>query len=283
MRFAVVWFAFVLIPGALAAQSDARIRATDRADFLAKAIAAAAAYANEEAALLDGFTPIGPELPAMGRHWLNPEFANMGYVDPAKPAFLLFVTINGKTQLGGLGYTLPLQKGEQLPALPEAHAWHEHTGSIEDEAFALASHSAPDDASRFRVVALHIWHAIPSPQGLFSAENWNLPFLRNGLQAPTQFERAPARMLALTNGGHVHYAELVRRNTGIDDATAAGVRKIMASYAKQAEQWAAEARTSRSARTDQLSAVYERMWSELIERLPRAQRAKLTGLKDLLE
>jgi hypothetical protein len=265
------------------AQSDARIRASSQEHFLAQARAAALRYIRQEDALLDGYRPIGPELPAMGRHWLNPEYANMGYVDPARPAFLLYVTIAGQPQLGGVGYTLPLQRGEKLPTLPaHAHAWHEHAGSVADEAFSISHHSV-DDESRFRVVALHIWHALPAPDGLFAAENWNLPFLRNGLQPPTQPNRSAAMMLALTNGGHEYYAELVRRHTGVDEATAALVRELFARFAEEAAAWAAQARTNKVQRTETLSAGYEQLWSELARLIPSAQLAKVSELKQVRE
>jgi hypothetical protein len=283
MKLVVAVALALLSPAACPAQTDARIRASNQQDFLTRAYAAALLYVDQEAALLDGYRPIGPELPAMGRHWLNPEYANMGYVDPTRPAFLLYVTIAGRATLGGLGFTLALKAGEKVPTLlADAHAWHEHAGSVADEAFSVSHHSV-DDESRFRVVALHVWHPLPAPDGIFAAENWNLPFIRNGLQPPAQPDRAAARMLALTNGGDTYYAEVVRRHTGIDEATAVIVRNVFARHAVRAAAWAAHARTNETVRTEALSLGYEQLWSELAAHIPQAQREKLNELKQVRE
>ncbi len=271
----------LLMPAAVHAQADPRVRAQSREDFLEQARAAGTAYLDQEAALLDGFRPIGPELPAMGQHWLNPEFANMGYVDPSRPGFLLYVTINGKPRLGGVGYALALQPGDKIPALPAGtHAWHEHKGSVADEAFAVAHHST-DDPSKFRVVALHVWQALPAPDGFFVAENWNLPFLRNGLDAPPGTNHLAARMLALTHGGARYYAEVIRRETDIDDRSAAEIAQVLAQYAENAAAWVERARSKQPAPITELADAFERMWAEIERRIPEAQRDKLNRLKSV--
>ena len=263
--------AWLFFPSVLFAQADPRVRAKDQAEFLTRARTAAVAYVKQEDALLDGYRPIGPELPAMGQHWLNPEFANSGYVDPARPAFLLYVTIDGKPTLGGLGYTLALKPGEKLPELPAGrNAWHEHAGSVADEAFAVSHHTV-DDESRFRVVALHVWHALPAPDGLFSAENWSLPFVRNSVPLPSRFAHDAARMLALTHGGDAYTTEVIARHASLGDAEKTKVATLLAQYA----------RTVRQTPVDRLPRLYQEMWAELLAALPEGDRERVRVVKEL--
>ena len=266
-----------LLPMTAYAQTDARIRARTVEEFLARARVAAAAFVDRDAALMDGYRPIGAELPTMGQHWLNPEYANSGYVDPDKPAFLLYVTINGKPQLGGVGYTLALQPGEKLPNIPSASAWHEHAGSVADETFTLV-HKSDDDESRFRVVALHIWHALKPPDDLFAAENWNLPFYRNGLTPPTDVSHNTARVLALTHGGDAHYAEMLRRHASLSEATHANVTAVVKRYAELANTWVAAARSG-SLDVQRLEVAYDAMWVELAASATDVERSALLDVK----
>ncbi len=279
MTRAAVLMLLSILPAQAYAQRDARVRAENQDEFLAKARVAAHAYVDRESALLDGFRPVGPELPSMGQHWLNPEFANMGFVDPSRPAFLLYVTIDGKPVLGGLGYTLTLAAGETIPVQPFGkEVWHEHAGTIAEEAYAVTHHS-PVSEARFRVVALHVWHALPAPDGLFAAENWHLPYLRNGLAPPSSIDQRAARVLALTHGGDSYYSELLRRHADLDSAELSSVQTVLARYSRRAAAWTEHVRAGDAVLSADPASAYESMWHELEAVLPERKKALLRQVK----
>ena len=108
--------------------------------FVAAARAGAARYRSRDAAIADGFRPVGVEFPAMGEHWVNLARVMADTLDPAMPPVLIYVMVNGKPQLGGVGFTDLLSRGESVGRVPGARFWHEHNGSITEESFPLQHH-----------------------------------------------------------------------------------------------------------------------------------------------
>ena len=108
--------------------------------FIAAARAGAARYRSRDAAIADGFRPVGVEFPAMGEHWVNLARVMADTLDPAMPPVLIYVMVNGKPQLGGVAFTDLLSRGESVGRVPGARFWHEHNGSITEESFPLQHH-----------------------------------------------------------------------------------------------------------------------------------------------
>jgi hypothetical protein len=174
-------------------------------EFLDRAVAGTARYRDQSAAILDGYRRIGADFPAMGEHWIRVDLVFDGVLDPARPEVLNYIAVNGSPQLAGLGYAVPLLKGELPPDLPSGRsAWHAHFKSIEEETFVShAEHhgedTVPGDGPR--IAMLHAWIGTPNPDGVFAADNWALPYARLGLTAPADAPVDAAKALALVSGG----------------------------------------------------------------------------------
>jgi hypothetical protein len=57
---------------------------------------------------------------------------------------------------------------------------------------------------------LHAWVWVPNPEGVFAADNWAIPFLRLGLEAPRQGGASAGKALALLSGGDAYVLRMVR-------------------------------------------------------------------------
>jgi hypothetical protein len=129
--------------------------------------------------------------------------------------------------LTGVIYAKPLVPGEPLPAFPApGFPWHDHAGAIDEESVLL--HHMPtsgDGAGGVRLTMLHAWVWVANPDGVFSADNWALPFIRLGLDVPGGTPTDAARMLSLLAGGDRYYRMLLRalaRPTPEEEEAAAG-------------------------------------------------------------
>src|SRR5215207_5997704 len=69
-------------------------------------------YRDHASAIADGYRPVGSDFPAMGQHWIRITSLFDGRFDAAKPEVLNYVTVNGRPQLLGVGYAVPLLDGE---------------------------------------------------------------------------------------------------------------------------------------------------------------------------
>jgi hypothetical protein len=57
---------------------------------------------------------------------------------------------------------------------------------------------------------LHAWVWLPNPEGVFAADNWAIPFLRLGLEAPAQGGASAGKALALLSGADSYILRMVR-------------------------------------------------------------------------
>jgi hypothetical protein len=180
--------------------------------FIAAAREATRRYHDRAAAVADGFRLLGPDFPAMGEHWVQPGRMVEGRLDVARPQALSYAIIDGQPVLTGVIYAKPLVPGEALPAFPApGFPWHDHAGAIDEESVLL--HHVPtrgDGAGGVRLTMLHAWVWVANPDGVFSADNWALPFIRLGLDVPGHTPADAARMLSLLTGGDRYYRMLLR-------------------------------------------------------------------------
>lgn len=270
----------------------------DDSAFIASAKRAAIKYRVQEAAIADGFRPVGVEFPAMGEHWVSLQRVMANTIDPALPSVLIYVTVNGRPTLGGVGYTDLLRPGEPLPRRPAAGSWHEHNGSIAEESLPLrhqmgaAASTVGDDGLRLAI--LHLWTEIPNDVGPFATDNWRLPQRRLDDRAPHLGAEA-TRALALAQDETGYYALMLRvalqpsgREEVVIDHVLADARATAIARAA-ALRSAMSSRAAVSKQEASLADAWNGMWRVLDGRLPgrrnqlHALREELTGVSAPIE
>lgn len=178
-------------------------------------------YENRSVAIAAGYRRIGRDFPSMGEHWLSPRLIVEGVFDVSRPSVLTYVTVDGRPVLLGVVYAIPLAPGESPPTGFGADAgWHEHNGTIDEEGLLAQHNTTPRAATGTRVAVLHAWTRIDNPAGVFSAENWAIPFVRLRLAVPEAFPESAARALSLLSGGKSFFLDLAGPAAGPDVARA---------------------------------------------------------------
>ncbi|HVF38776.1 MAG TPA: hypothetical protein VM939_02675 [Gemmatimonadaceae bacterium] len=179
------------------------------ASLLNTARSASEIFKERSAAISAGYRRVGMDFPSMGEHWVNPLLVFEGKFDVRRPAILTYSMIQGRPVLLGVVFAIPLNPGEEPPAAFGSRAmWHEHNGPLEVESLLPEHHSAPSAATGIRLAVLHAWVRTPNPDGVFAAENWALPFIRAGLDVPSDFPRGAARAVSLLTNGERYFIEL---------------------------------------------------------------------------
>lgn len=187
------------------------------AAFTTAARAGAEKYRDRDVAIASGFRRLGMDFPSMGEHWVHPGKVLAGKFDPADPAMLTYAIIRGKLELLGVVYAIPLAAGSDPPALPGGvNHWHEHNGTVDEESMLPEHHSSThSERASTRLAILHVWLWVQNSAGTFAADNWSLPFVRLGLEPPSDPSMwiDAARALSLVSGGADFYATLIRDAT----------------------------------------------------------------------
>lgn len=191
----------------------AQVPADSIARFVARAREATRRFQDRAAAIEAGYRRIGPDFPGMGEHWISIGLLFRASFDAAHPAVLEYIDSAGTPRLVGVAYVLPLLPGESPPEFPARHAWHSHTRSVDEESAIIAQMSSvhgDDDASRLAM--LHAWIWLDGADSIFVADNWELPFLRLGMEPPRgDIPPAAARALSLAAGGDAFYKWIYER------------------------------------------------------------------------
>jgi hypothetical protein len=169
--------------------------------LIEQARAATEIFSDRSAAIANGYHRAGRDLPMMGEHWLSTRRLIDGGLDVTRPQILMYMNIDGKPTLTGIVFAIPLGAGESPPDVFGPGAmWHEHNGTVDDEALLAQHHTVAAAAQGTRVAFLHVWTRAPFSESVFGAENWALPFVRAGLPVPAHFSEAAARCLGVLNG-----------------------------------------------------------------------------------
>jgi hypothetical protein len=201
------------------------------ADFVAAARAATARYQEPSVALAAGYRRVGPDFPGMGEHWVNAALLVNGVRDVAHPPILEYALLEGRRTLIGITYAVLVTNDVDLPTgfpVPAA-AWHFHSGTLDEESFLLSHEGLRHGvATGPRIAVLHAWVWLENPAGLFTTDNWALPFARFGLAPPPGAPEASARAAALAGGGDAYVAALARVVRHTDSAGDARVRELLA-------------------------------------------------------
>lgn len=196
-------------------------------DFVETAREASRKYQTLEAAIAAGYRKVGPDLPNMGEHWIQPRHAVRSAVDPHRPSVLTYLRVAGVPVLTGVAYTIVVSEGQEAPPSPIAGAeWHFHSGPIEEE-IAGGMHHAH---SGFRLGMIHAWIWTKNPDGLFEADNWGLSYQRLGLPIPDRVAPAASKALFLLDGGVEYYDDLIRFARPLPEEVSADLQGIFTRY-----------------------------------------------------
>jgi hypothetical protein len=241
---------------------DATVPSSEAVEsFMRRAREGTDRYRDQGVAVEDGYRRLGPDFPAMGEHWANPELVSKGVLDPARPGLLTYVRVNGVPTLTGVVYAIPLGEGELPPDSPfDRSYWHDHLGTIDEESMLLAHDSRDSGPAAMRLSVLHLWTRVENPSGPSVTDNWALPYVRLGLDAPRSVTVGAARALSLLTGSESYYSALARTaaSPGADDQ-----RRIDAELARGAERvrtwWNGRASTASLSAIE--IAALETMWS----------------------
>ena len=204
----------------------------------------------------------------MGQHWVQIRRLMDGVADPARPAILTYIFGPGGARLAGVAYARALGPGEPDPGEPGGpENWHFHAGDLVDEATLMdhQGHGSHDAGSRIAV--LHAWIWSENPSGMFTPDNWALPYVRAGLPVPAQVNPDASRALALGNGSVEFFTEQLARANGMDESS----RAILDGILRHAsERIRPRLRGSPSSR--QLAAWWQQALSRARARLPAGLR-----------
>lgn len=237
-------------------------------DSLARAAARASVrFADRAVAARSGYRRIGPDFPGMGEHWLHPGALLAGKLDAEQPTILIFATIAGVPRLLGVGFVTTTRGAEPavgVPGWPEA--WHEHSGLLADESGVSPGTGAPSDT---HVWVLHAWTALENPGGAYAPDNWSLPFVRAGIEAPARQELEAARALALATTGDRYLLDLLTDAGLRTPSNAAQIDDVVARSSAQARVVADRARAAHLLSADDVAALRAE-WSALEQSLRAA-------------
>jgi hypothetical protein len=262
------------------------------ATFLAAARAATARYRDLDSARADGYRRVGGELPSLGEHWVHNGRALADSLDPARPAILVYLYVDGRAILAGCAYTRFLGAGEPYPSFPATarDAWHEHNGSVADEILPAAHHVAVgggEGGGGLRIAVMHAWAWVANPAGVWAAENWALPYLRAGLSADRGAGGREARGLSLATSAE-YYLRAIAATADLTADEARRVHDILSAHATRsaaaARHIAAEERDPlhQSSRDRSVGALWDSAWNEIMRAVGADTAAQLERLREAL-
>lgn len=183
---------------------------------------------TREDAVLAGYRQLGPDFPGMGEHWINPPVLTRAGFDPLRPPVITFLETPSGPILTGAAFVLILGPGKAPPDFPYPGAWHDHSGTVDEETLVLnpaaALHASEDEP---RIAMLHAWTGLDNPDGVFAQDNWAVPFRRLGLPVPPGAGPASGKALFLASGGDDYYETLIRILAPLAPDEERNVRRIL--------------------------------------------------------
>lgn len=265
MRHKVIFvFICVIAFSSAATLAQENTVSVSRDDVIREIRSATAMFKDQKMAELYGYRKFGPDMPNMGTHWLYLTSAVDRNFDLSRPSTLTYLTINGEPVLTGVAYTYPVQPGETPPELPlKEMKWHYHSGNLEEEAFGLHPKSIDSKKENIPNLAmLHAWVWTDNPDGMFSADNWALSFVRNEIAPPSQPTVEASKALFMLNGGVDYYLKFIELAVGEAQYNKENVKSIMKGYSEKIREKANALRSYETVNMDDQGALKD-LWIEM--------------------
>jgi hypothetical protein len=265
----------------LSSRCHAAATSLSTASFIECARAGTERYRDQAAAILDGYRRIGRDFPAMGEHWIRVGLVFDGGLDASRPEVLIYVSVNGKPQLLGVAYAVPLLRGEHPPDGPAGpDAWHDHSRTVDEETV-LPLHHAPGTArDGARLAMMHAWIWSPNPEGMFAANNWAIPYIRLGLTPHPTSSASVAKALSLATGGRDYFELAVESAARSQLSEKQRVKAAMdrAQTEVQSLVRGIRAATLGDLQCERLTAIWTDMWSAVDDALSAEARQRVVAL-----
>jgi hypothetical protein len=141
--------------------------------------------------------------------------------------------------------------------------WHDHSGGVEEELLRIKPDDLGEDMTQPRVAVVHAWIWAQNPAGLFAADNWTLPFLRQGWDAPAEATVEASKALSLVTGGEAFYIRRLETIGWRDDGS---FREVVGRGREAVKDWLA-VRSPEAEFTPEdtvtLGAIWDRIWDQL--------------------
>lgn len=166
---------------------------------LATARRAVTSLSDTAAARVAGYRPITEmgipdKVPFQGEHWSLPIRDTTTIME--RPAFLMFGPVNGEHRRIGVAYAVRVRLEQPAPdglGGDRAAKWHDHfwCDSIPARPAGFVVNQPENCTSQggvvnpWRVVMVHVWTDVDSPEGVYGHDNPALPFVALGLTPPT--------------------------------------------------------------------------------------------------
>ena len=262
-------------------------------------------YRDIEIAKREGWKPFGGDEPLMGQHWSPPEKLDLDYQGPdaeldfARPNNLMYTEIDGQMVLTGAAFVVRLGPGEPVPEGFDGTSdnWHVHDFKA---AWDAATEERPllgwignwwldnnwmvdGPEGRARGAMLHVWAALPNPDGPFADHNRVIPLLKLGIDPEyaqsLSLDAARGLDLATRNGcenaygGKLWIADADRRDKrailSICEEQAAALRKALKGHESHPEHVYGEA-----------ADAYRAVEAAVAERLTDRQRRRIAMMTE---
>lgn len=284
MRTLLVVLAVALVPAGstqLSLRCDTATSSLSTASFIACARAGTERYRDQAAAVLDGYRRIGRDFPAMGEHWIRVGLVFDGTLDASRPELLSYVLVNGKPQLLGVVYAVPLLRGEQPPDGPAGpHAWHDHSRTVEDETILPLHHTPGTAQDEARLAMMHAWIWSINPEGMFAENNWAIPYIRLGLTPHPTSPASVGKALSFATGGRDYFElaiETAARSTPVEKQR---VKVAMDRAQAEVQSIVSDIRGAPlgEPQDERLAALWTDMWSAIDDALSAEARSRVANL-----
>lgn len=231
--------------------------------FLDRARIGTARFRDVTVAQAEGYRPIGPDAPGMGRHYVNPLLVMRGQVTPDRPQALSYARMGDSLVLVAVAWVVPIDARGGPPAIEgtEGH-WHAHSRSVIEEGNLFGHEMRAVVGVETGVVMLHAWVALANDAGPYAPDNWRLPFFRHGLAIPRTPTDAEAKALGLGDDTEGFYAAQFAHHGAPRDRVA----DALGHYTREILEWLAARPAGTALTEDELEWLGTR-WDRILKEM----------------